>query len=486
MNHPDVNRLARIGIMVVAGVVFSTTRADAASFTFAIAADMRNYAGDGAYNDSSYFRGVCEAIAAEGSSAFLVVPGDLDPPDGVQWTVNAVFGSGFPWYPVAGNHETETPADMTWLRSFNAGGTSLPGIVNAGPSGCVETTFSFDYENCHFVVLNQYYDGASDIGTDGDVVDALYAWLEADLAATTKQHIFVIGHEPAFVRPDMDNGRVRHLGDSLDEHPVNRDRFWALLSERGVAAYLCGHTHNTSVFDTLGVLQVDAGHSRGLGDTGAASSYVLVHVTDSKITYEIYRDSSGPVWDYQEIVHIRNATVLADAGLFLEGPYAAAAGSMAAGTAVPLTSPYPDDPRTVSSIPSMTADWVLVQLRRTPSDTAAVSRSVFLRTDGRLMTDDGASTVVPLGVSNGDYYLVIRHRNHVSMMGRLAEQLNSAAPALHDFRIDSSAYYGTGGVKELESGVWGLWSGDVNQDGNVTTTDYTSWYNSARLGESGY
>ncbi len=31
-----------------------------------------------------------------------------------------------------------------------------------------------------------------------------------------------------------------------------------------------------------------------------------------------------------------------------------------------------------------------------------------------------------------------------------------------------------------------MWAGDVNQDGNVTTTDYTSWYNSARLGDSGY
>ncbi len=38
----------------------------------------------------------------------------------------------------------------------------------------------------------------------------------------------------------------------------------------------------------------------------------------------------------------------------------------------------------------------------------------------------------------------------------------------------------------METGVWGMWAGDVNQDKNVTTTDYTSWYNSARLGESGY
>ena len=43
-----------------------------------------------------------------------------------------------------------------------------------------------------------------------------------------------------------------------------------------------------------------------------------------------------------------------------------------------------------------------------------------------------------------------------------------------------------GGTKELGSGVWGMWSGDVNQNGEVTTEDYTAWYNSIRAGDFGY
>ena len=38
----------------------------------------------------------------------------------------------------------------------------------------------------HFVVINEYFDGASDTGTDGDVVNALYIWLDADLSINTK------------------------------------------------------------------------------------------------------------------------------------------------------------------------------------------------------------------------------------------------------------------------------------------------------------
>lgn len=103
----------------------------------------------------------------------MVSPGDIDPPAGVEWTVKHYIGQNYTWHPVVGNHEAETAADMEWLRAYGAG-SSVSSAVNAGPLGCGETTYSFDYGNSHFVVLNEYCDGASDTGTDGDVVDALY------------------------------------------------------------------------------------------------------------------------------------------------------------------------------------------------------------------------------------------------------------------------------------------------------------------------
>ncbi|HZU86626.1 MAG TPA: hypothetical protein VFF78_04015, partial [Anaerolineaceae bacterium] len=105
-------------------------------------------------------------------------------------------------------------------------------------------------------------------------------------------HNFVVGHEPAFPLPDMDNGRLRHETDSLNAHPENRDRFWTLLAAYD-AIYLCGHTHNTSVERIQGVWQIDAGHARGLGDTGAASTYVQIHIQNNFITYDIYRDDAA-------------------------------------------------------------------------------------------------------------------------------------------------------------------------------------------------
>lgn len=273
------------------------TSTPAPKFTFAVTADMRIYAGPGPYDSPHYFRGACEAIAARGPVAFMLSPGDVDPPAGVLWTITTTLGVDFPWYPAVGNHEVETPEDMDWLRRYGQSLEAPDGSpVRPGPPGCPTTTYSFDYRNAHFVVLNVYCDAGGDAVTDGDVPDHLYYWLAADLAATDRPHIFVFGHEPAYPQLDAQTGRERHMEDSLNAHPARRDRFWNLLRERGVRAYICGHTHNYSAVQVDGVWQLDAGHARGRGDTGAPSTFILVHVDGPAVTFETYRDDmrGGP------------------------------------------------------------------------------------------------------------------------------------------------------------------------------------------------
>ncbi|MBD3386600.1 hypothetical protein GF407_16975 [candidate division KSB1 bacterium] len=271
-------------------------------FSFSVTADIRQYAGSD-YHTADYYKGACDQIAAKGPGNFMLCMGDMDPVLNIHWTVETVLGSDYTFYPVVGNHDIERDSDLLWLRNHNANGNTLPNIVNPGPPGCEETTYSFDYQNVHFVVLNQYFDGTSDRGTNGDVVDALYLWLEDDLDNTTRQHIIVCGHEPAYPQPDQDNGRARHLNDSLNEHEENRDRFWNLLSEYRVAAYFCGHTHNFSAIKIDNVWQLDAGHARGQGDTGAPSTFFLVHVNGDSIRLNVYRDTHDGNYDYDDLTY---------------------------------------------------------------------------------------------------------------------------------------------------------------------------------------
>ncbi len=244
-------------VVLVGGMapVFGSERSDE-PLVFIVAADMRSAAVD-AFSD------VCKAIDAAGRGDFMISPGDVDsdPPSAARDMLDEFFGAEYPWYPVIGNHELESPSSISYLRKL---GMTLPRVVNRGPKGCEETTYSFDWADSHFVVLNLYYDGVRDWATEGGVAPELMAWLEADLETNTKKHTFVIGHEPLVPMPDLDNGRIRHQGDSLDEDPKNAFELHQLLLEHGVDAYIAAHTHCASYAKINGLWQLDPGHARGL------------------------------------------------------------------------------------------------------------------------------------------------------------------------------------------------------------------------------
>jgi hypothetical protein len=169
------------------------------SLTFILTADMRGFTGD----NKDYFRGACEAINKLGGTQFIVSPGDLDPPESTYYTIQKYINKDVVWYPAIGNHEAETDSDMEWLRNHNKNGNTLPNVVNIGPDSCTETTYSFDYGNNHFIILNEYCGDTCDNCTKGDIPDVLYNWLENDLKKNKKKNIFVVGHEPAYPLPDM-------------------------------------------------------------------------------------------------------------------------------------------------------------------------------------------------------------------------------------------------------------------------------------------
>lgn len=286
--------LAGVGVLcavvLLAGCWSPSSAGRYGKYSFAVTSDMRQFTGP-KHPGPQFFEGVCAALQQAGPGAFMLSPGDIDPPGAVRATLDQFFGSNFVWYPVVGNHEAETPEDMAWLRAWGRG--PIPGLVRRGPACCETTTYSFTHGIAHFAVLNQYCNGRSDVGSRGDVDAHHLAWLAADLAANRKPVVFVVGHEPIVPMPDMDNGRLRHVGDSLDAHPENTARFLELMRQHRVTAYFAAHTHGTSVTNLAGVWQIDSGHARGLGDKGARSTFMKVHVKRSGSRLDIYRDDGA-------------------------------------------------------------------------------------------------------------------------------------------------------------------------------------------------
>jgi predicted MPP superfamily phosphohydrolase len=280
-------------VLMLAGFAASAPPEQAGTFSFAVVGDMRRFAGPD-YHTSKYFLGALEAIRATGPVAFMIIPGDLDPPHHVIEDITTTLGANLPVYVAVGNHDTGKAAYMTYIRGLNPGGSRLPNIVRSGPAGSQETMYAFEWGDAHVTVLNEYFDGSSDTGADGDVTDATLAWLSDDLGSVTKPFVFVVGHDPAYVFPDMASARVRHEGGGLEANPAHRDRFWKLLQDRHVTAYICGHTHNASARKVGGVWQLDNGHARGKGDKGAPSTFIRITVGDGNARYDYYRaDAQG-------------------------------------------------------------------------------------------------------------------------------------------------------------------------------------------------
>ncbi len=99
-----------------------------------------------------------------------------------------------------------------------------------GPEGFLESVYSFNYQNSHFVFLN------SEKPEEHLINNTQRNWLVEDLENNKKENVFVVFHEPAFPMKSKEE-------DSLDENPEERDLFWEIIDEFDVTAVFNGHEH---------------------------------------------------------------------------------------------------------------------------------------------------------------------------------------------------------------------------------------------------
>ncbi len=197
--------------------------------------------------------------------------------------------------------------------------------------------------------------------------------------------------------------------------------------------------------------------------------------------------------------YIRNDTtgagngIVASLRVLLQGPYSGSSDTMSTrlASSIPKTQPYGGEPWTytglesVSTLPDAVVDWVLVDLR---SDTLASSivarRAALLKGNGLIVDLDGSSAVTFPSAVPGNYYLVVRHRNHLSVMSAAAVPLDSAS-ALYDFTTGQSMARGVNPMKALGA-YYGLYTGDANANGRVTSLDFDLFNPQFRSAATGY
>jgi hypothetical protein len=269
------------------------------SFSFIVTSDM-SYTGGKEYIEyPNFFAALLGYVKQFGPGAFMISPGDVLPADQTRWTIDQILGEDYLWFPVPGNHDFgQTDLEFLQNYDYDPNGSAEPNIVHWGPESCPKTTYSFDYQNAHFVALNVYCNEEAPWGIDGSITDILYDWLAFDLASTDKEHIFVFGHEPAFPQPDDQTGHLEHFYESLDQYPAERDRFWQLLGQYHVVAYINGHTHGYSSEKFGDVWQLDAGHAMGTRAAASPGTFLIISIQGGRVSLQAFRGEAGPGFGY--------------------------------------------------------------------------------------------------------------------------------------------------------------------------------------------
>ncbi len=113
--------------------------------------------------------------------------------------------------------------------------------------------------------------------------------------------------------------------------------------------------------------------------------------------------------------------------------------------------------------PNAIVDWIFLELRDSET-TVKETRSALIQRDGDIVDVDGVSPL-SFPVAEGDYHIVIKHRNHLGMMTAAPVTLTASEkdPLTLDFTDGSAPTWGEDGLKDL-NGTHVLWGG--NTDGN--------------------
>ena len=189
-------------------------------------------------------------------------------------------------------------------------------------------------------------------------------------------------------------------------------------------------------------------------------------------------------------------SLLVDVKVFLQGPYNTATGLMSRNLSTPNEDPYAGLGYTLvgsggemvaqSTLnrlgPDAIVDWVFVEIRDASSFTTVLAtRSALLQSDGNVVDLDGVSKLQVNNLPVGNYYIVVRHRNHLDLMtpGSIPLERTLGATVLHDFTA-GLAYGSTSSLnaqKDLGMGLFGMFEADFNQDGIINAADRSIAWN---------
>ena len=183
--------------------------------------------------------------------------------------------------------------------------------------------------------------------------------------------------------------------------------------------------------------------------------------------------------------------ILIDPKVFLQGPLLSptSAGLMndnlRNNNLLPTTSPYEDGATCNASVFNTTGanaivDWVWLELRSANNNQRLINaRSALVQRDGDIVDLDGSSTIT-MQAAPTNYFVVIKHRNHLGSMSSATINLSDNSATIVDFTDTNFSTFGSNAQAILNSGIKALWAGDTNGDDSIIFSGGTNDVNTIK------
>ncbi len=119
--------------------------------------------------------------------------------------------------------------------------------------------------------------------------------------------------------------------------------------------------------------------------------------------------------------------------------------------------------------PDAVVDWVFIEVREGADNTNILATcSGLMQRDGDVVSANGDTIIYFPTLPEGDYYVSIKHRNHLGIISENFEYLSTENPIAVDFRDPDYAVFGQDEAgTQTDNGKRALWVGDVDGDGRV-------------------
>lgn len=206
--------------------------------------------------------------------------------------------NNIPEMPVQGNHETykNNNYDSSSPQDF----TSQFSVPQNGPDGHIGQTYSYNYGNIHFVVLDSQED--EEAPDNDSFLKQQASWLDNDLTNNTQKWTIVMFHKtPYYNKQTRNNPAVKDILTPIIEkhhvdivfnghdhgvsrtYPINENNYYSDYS-KGTVYYVTGRSGNKYYTDLNNKIW-DANFI----DCQDSPSYEVVKVVNGKLTIDAYK-----------------------------------------------------------------------------------------------------------------------------------------------------------------------------------------------------